>query len=64
MVFAALAVERFLVEFVRVKDDRLLAGMTVAQAISLAMLGLLLALWAGRRKSWMRESPPARAERA
>ena len=25
---------------------------------------LLLALWAGRRKTWMRESPPARAERA
>lgn len=40
-IFALLAVERFLVEFVRVKDDRFLGPLTIAQAISLAVLALL-----------------------
>jgi len=35
--------ERFLVEFVRVKDDRFLGPLTIAQVISLALIGL--ALW-------------------
>jgi phosphatidylglycerol:prolipoprotein diacylglycerol transferase len=56
VVFAGLAVERFLVEFVRAKDDRFLAGMTVAQAISLGILVLLAALWTVRRKIWSRDS--------
>jgi phosphatidylglycerol:prolipoprotein diacylglycerol transferase len=45
IVFAGMAVERFLVEFLRAKDDRFLAGLTVAQAISLAILVLVLGLW-------------------
>ena len=53
-VFAGLAVERFLVEFVRAKDDRFLAGLTLAQAISLAILALLLVLWVRRREVWSR----------
>lgn len=61
-VFAGLAVERFLVEFLRAKDDRLLAGLTVAQGISLAILLLLLAIWMGRRRVWSRDSLPAAAE--
>lgn len=60
-VFAALAMERFAVEFVRAKDDRFFAGLTLAQAISLAILLLLLALWAGRRRVWSRDSPLAGA---
>ncbi|MBP7586583.1 MAG: prolipoprotein diacylglyceryl transferase [Thermoanaerobaculia bacterium] len=58
-VFAGLAIERFVVEFVRAKDDRFFAGLTLAQAISLAILLLLLVLWAGRRKVWSREAPIA-----
>ena len=43
---ALLAVERFLVEFVRVKDDRFLGDYTLAQAISLVILfAAVLAAW-------------------
>jgi len=54
-VFAGLAVERFLVEFLRAKDDRFLAGLTLAQAISLAILAWLLVLWLRRREVWSRD---------
>lgn len=37
-VFALLAVERFLIEFLRAKDDRFLGPFTLAQAISVAVL--------------------------
>jgi phosphatidylglycerol:prolipoprotein diacylglycerol transferase len=47
-VLALLAVERFLVEFVRVKDDRFLGPFTLAQAISIATLLVLAWLWAWR----------------
>lgn len=46
--FALLAVERFLVEILRAKDDRLLAGMTLAQAISVALLVAVALLWRSR----------------
>ena len=36
--FALLAVERFLIEFLRLKDDRFLGPLTLAQAISLLVL--------------------------
>jgi phosphatidylglycerol:prolipoprotein diacylglycerol transferase len=61
-VFAGLAIERFLVEFVRAKDDRFLAGLTLAQAISIAILLLLGVLWAARRKAWSRAAPRAVAD--
>ncbi len=61
-VFAGLALERFLVEFLRAKDDRFLAGLTLAQAISLAILALLGVLWMGRRQVWRRDSLRAIAE--
>jgi phosphatidylglycerol---prolipoprotein diacylglyceryl transferase len=49
-VFALLAVERFLVELVRVKDDRFFAGFTLAQVISLAVLLIVLGVaWYRRR---------------
>jgi phosphatidylglycerol:prolipoprotein diacylglycerol transferase len=41
MLWLALAgMERFLVEFLRAKDDRFLAGLTIAQVISLAIVGV------------------------
>ncbi len=44
-VCAMLAVERFAVEILRAKDDRLLGAVTVAQAISLGILVLVVVLW-------------------
>lgn len=38
-------VERFLVEFVRAKDDRLLGPLTVAQVMSLVLIGAGIVLW-------------------
>lgn len=49
-VIALLAVERFAVEFVRLKDDRMLGSLTLAQAISAAALLIVLALWLARRR--------------
>lgn len=61
-VFAGLAIERFLVEIVRAKDDRFLAGLTLAQAISLAILVFLAVLWAIRRSTWSRDAAQAVAD--
>ncbi len=47
-VLALLALERFLVEFLRAKDDRFLGSLTLAQAISLGVLGAAVALLALR----------------
>jgi phosphatidylglycerol:prolipoprotein diacylglycerol transferase len=44
-----LSVERFLVEFVRVKDDRFFGPLTIAQVIAIALV--LLGLW-GVRRTW------------
>jgi phosphatidylglycerol:prolipoprotein diacylglycerol transferase len=49
-VLALLALERFLVELLRAKDDRFLGGLTVAQLISLAVLAAAVALLARRMK--------------
>ncbi len=49
VVLSLLAVERFFVEFVRAKDDRLLGQFTVAQVISVGLLLLLLAIWRWHR---------------
>ena len=50
-VVALLAAERFAVEFLRAKDDRLLGVFTVAQVISVAVLVAVLGLWLWRRGS-------------
>jgi phosphatidylglycerol---prolipoprotein diacylglyceryl transferase len=47
---ALLAVERFAVEFLRAKDDRLLGGFTLAQGISLGVLLVILLLWWARSR--------------
>ncbi len=44
-VLTLLTLERFLVEFLRAKDDRLLAGYTLAQLISLLLLTILGVAW-------------------
>jgi phosphatidylglycerol:prolipoprotein diacylglycerol transferase len=49
-VFGLLALERFGVEFLRAKDDRLLGPLTVAQGISLVIL-VLVSVVAARRRS-------------
>ena len=46
VVVSLLAVERFLVEFLRAKDDRFLAGLTLAQVLSLVVLVITGLLWA------------------
>lgn len=48
-VFTLLAIERFGVEFLRLKDDRFFAGFTVAQFISIGLL-LFFAVLAMRRR--------------
>ena len=44
-VFILLALERFLVEFLRAKDDRFFGPLTVAQVISIALVVAALILW-------------------
>ena len=56
-VIGLLALERFGVEFLRAKDDRLLGSFTVAQAISAGVALLVLWLWLGRRAG--SAAPPA-----
>lgn len=51
LVIGLLAVERFLIEFLRAKDDRFLGMFTVAQAISVAVLAAVTVLWIRRRRS-------------
>jgi phosphatidylglycerol:prolipoprotein diacylglycerol transferase len=43
-----LGIERFLVEFVRAKDDRFLGPFTIAQLISVILIVLGIVLWARR----------------
>lgn len=50
VVLAFLALERFLVEFLRAKDDRFFGSFTLAQAISLALLVVAAALARWRRR--------------
>jgi phosphatidylglycerol:prolipoprotein diacylglycerol transferase len=53
VVLGLLAIERFLVEFLRAKDDRFFAGFTLAQGISLTVLLIVAVL------AWMRRRRPA-----
>jgi len=53
VLFGLLAIERFLVEFVRVKDDRFLGPFTLAQAISITVLLTVLVV------GWLRFRRPA-----
>ncbi len=54
-----LSVERFLVEFVRVKDDRFFGPLTVAQGI--AVILVLGGLW-GVRRTWSTGADPTGGE--
>ena len=61
VVLSLLAVERFLVEFLRAKDDRFLAGLTLAQILSLVALLILGVFWKKLSDSH-REGRPANEE--
>jgi phosphatidylglycerol:prolipoprotein diacylglycerol transferase len=50
-VLGLLAAERFAIEFLRAKDDRLLGGFTVAQAVSLAVVVIVSVVWARRPRA-------------
>lgn len=55
--FSILAFERFLVEFVRAKDDRFFGSLSVAQVISLVILVLMVVAWTRIDRS-PRSHPP------
>jgi len=59
-ILGLLAIERFLVEILRAKDDRFLGSFTLAQAISLLVLLVVSGLWWARRRA---TAPSARARR-
>jgi phosphatidylglycerol---prolipoprotein diacylglyceryl transferase len=59
LVLALLAVERFLVEILRAKDDRFLGPFTVAQALSVFVLLLIAVLWTRRPRGARPEAPAA-----
>lgn len=61
-VLGLLALERFGVEFLRAKDDRFLGPLTLAQAISLAMIAVVAALWWRTRPKVKDKAPLAVAE--
>jgi phosphatidylglycerol:prolipoprotein diacylglycerol transferase len=44
IILGLLAIERFLVEILRAKDDRFFGGFTLAQVISVAVLGIVATL--------------------
>ncbi len=50
-VVGLLSLERFLVEFLRAKDDRFFGVLTVAQLIAIAILLLVASLWLHRRRA-------------
>lgn len=49
-VLALLAMERFLIEILRAKDDRFVYGLTLAQLISLGVLAVVALVWLARRR--------------
>ncbi len=50
VVLGLLAVERFLVEFLRAKDDRFFGSLTLAQLVSFGVVAVLALLWLHRRR--------------
>jgi phosphatidylglycerol---prolipoprotein diacylglyceryl transferase len=60
VVLGMLAIERFAVEFLRAKDDRMLGTFTVAQAVSLVVLVVVALVWTRRPRA---RATPERAPR-
>lgn len=54
--------ERFLIEFVRAKDDRFVAGLTTSQVFTLA--GVALGLWLWQRRTAAHQAPAAKPDAA
>ena len=60
-ILGLLAIERFLVEILRAKDDRFLGPFTLAQAISLLVLLVASGLWFSRRRRPRMPAAPQQA---
>lgn len=58
-IFMLLAIERFLVEILRAKDDRIFGAFTVAQTISIAIFVVAGLLWLRRRRGDEAATPSA-----
>ena len=63
IVVGLLAVERFAIEFLRAKDDRLLGPLTVAQGISVGIVVLVIVLLALRRPAAAATATPEPSRR-
>jgi len=61
LIFILLAIERFLIEFLRAKDDRFFGPLTVAQVISIGIVIAALVLWRFRGKASEKTSAKASA---
>ena len=55
---ALASLERFLIEFVRAKDDRFVAGLTTSQVFTLA--GIAVGVWLWQRRTGVPEEPEPR----
>ena len=62
MYLALYGIERFLIEFVRAKDDRLLIGLSTSQFVSLVLIGIAAYVWARRRRPQPPTDPAAAAD--
>jgi phosphatidylglycerol:prolipoprotein diacylglycerol transferase len=56
------AVERFIIEFVRAKSDRLVLGLSTSQLASIVLLGLALYLWHRQRNAPLTTTPADRPQ--
>ena len=54
------AVERFIIEFVRAKSDRLVLGLSTSQLASIALLGVAIYLWHRQRNAPLTTTPADR----
>jgi prolipoprotein diacylglyceryltransferase len=63
---ALYAVERFVIEFVRAKEDRFLLGLTTSQGMSILLLIAAAVVWVRQSKKpvWEPKNAPASAKPA
>jgi phosphatidylglycerol---prolipoprotein diacylglyceryl transferase len=58
------AVERFIIEFVRAKSDRIVVGLTTSQGMSILLLGAAVALWMRQRSQPVWSAAPQKAAKS
>jgi phosphatidylglycerol:prolipoprotein diacylglycerol transferase len=56
------AVERFIIEFVRAKSDRLVLGLSTSQIASIVLLGVAVYLWHRQRNAPLTTTPADRPQ--